>query len=89
MIDRCKEQVKGEGQWGWLHPHQCTKKLWKDGFCKIHHPESVAKRQEESLRKWHEKMDNTPLAKALRRIEKLEKENQLLCEEIKTLKEAT
>lgn len=37
--------------------HLCQNKVWKDGWCRVHHPESVAKR--------HEKYENW------RRLEKV------------------
>lgn len=34
------------------HSHQCEKKIWKDGFCKQHHPDEVRKRDEIRQDKW-------------------------------------
>lgn len=30
------------------HDHQCTRKAWKDGYCKQHHPDSAKERQRKS-----------------------------------------
>jgi hypothetical protein len=80
-VERCKEQVSGEGRFGSFYPHRCSKPIWKEGYCKIHHPESVKIRQEKSKERWEEKRENEPiirLIKAENRIKKLEEENQLL-----------
>ena len=45
---RCDVSVSGYGRFGWVHPHQCRRKIWKDGFCKQHHPSSVKNRMAES-----------------------------------------
>ena len=39
----CSESVLYPGSMG--HYHGCTKPVWKDGFCKVHHPESVDARR--------------------------------------------
>jgi hypothetical protein len=73
---RCKKNIYDS----W-HPHQCKLKLWKDGFCKIHHPESVKIRNEKNMKEWEEKQKNSPLAqleRAINRIRELERENEVL-----------
>ena len=70
---KCKESV----MWDSWHSRQCTRKIWKDGFCKQHHPETVKARQEESARKWEERRKQEPWYKlkvALERIAELEAE---------------
>ncbi len=37
---KCKETVYPNERWGSFHPHQCHKNIWKDGYCKQHHPET-------------------------------------------------
>lgn len=61
---KCKASVSNGGKWGWLHPHQCKRKPWKDGWCKQHHPDTESKklqesqeRREASHRLWLEKQD--------------------------------
>ena len=44
-----------------FHSRQCMRKAVKDGYCKQHHPDAVAKRREESDRKYEEKMKRDPL----------------------------
>lgn len=46
--DKCQKIVYPNERWGSFHGYQCTKSLWKDGFCKVHHPKSVEKRHKES-----------------------------------------
>ncbi len=79
---RCQEMVSPKEPWGGFYQHQCSRKSWKDGYCKTHHPDTVKDRQEKSDRRWREKMDNSPLTLAYKKIKELEAE-------IKRLKEAT
>ena len=39
---------------------QCLRRPWRDGWCRQHHPESEAKRQEESRQRWESKLKNRP-----------------------------
>ena len=76
-MEQCKERVSNNG-WHW---HTCRKPIWKDGYCKIHHPESVQKRIEKSIEKEKEKYELSPLGRleeAQKEIEKLKKENEKL-----------
>jgi len=41
----CQALVPGTGTWGWLHKHQCSRKAKADGFCTIHHPDTIKKRK--------------------------------------------
>ena len=52
MRENCIEDVADSGG---FYFHKCTNPIWKDGYCKIHHPESVKKRQEKSEIRWKEK----------------------------------
>ena len=57
------------------HSHQCTRKIWKDGYCKQHHPNTVKARNEESNKRWEEKRKQSPRYKleiAQKRIQYLE-----------------
>jgi hypothetical protein len=54
MSERCKERVMT----GW-HFHQCSRNAVNDGYCKQHHPESIAARQVESDKKFREKMQQS------------------------------
>lgn len=41
--DRCKQKLmKG------FHTFSCSRKAWKDGYCKQHHPDSVEERRKKS-----------------------------------------
>ena len=60
---------------------QCRRKIWKNGYCKQHHPDTVKKRREESNRRYEEKRTHEPwyvLQKARERIAALEAENATL-----------
>lgn len=77
---KCKERVSSDTGFGF---YPCSRKAWKDGYCKQHHPESVAKRQEESKRKYEEKKKQSAwykLTEAKKRIKELEEENWKLKE---------
>jgi TolA-binding protein len=60
----------------------CSKPHWKDGFCKIHHPDSVASRRAESEVLAEEKFQNSPW----QIIKKLHDKIRMLESEIKRLK---
>ena len=40
--ERCKQTVYPNDRWGAFHPHQCSKFATKDGYCKTHHPDTLA-----------------------------------------------
>ena len=40
--ERCKKTIYTNRGFS---SHQCTRKIWKDRFCKIHHPDNVKARQ--------------------------------------------
>jgi hypothetical protein len=54
----CKEQVFRD----W-HNYPCSRKAWKDGYCKQHHPDSVKARDAERTRKWEVKKEESPYRK--------------------------
>ena len=61
--------------WEGFHDHRCFRKTWKDGYCKQHHPDTVAERRRKSMEKWEEKRKQEPwyrLQRANERIKELE-----------------
>jgi hypothetical protein len=81
---RCKKRVYDQGCWD-FHGHQCTRKVWKDGFCKQHHPNTEKMRRVEAERKLEKKWEKDPvnilrkaLEKAQAQIKELEAENARL-----------
>lgn len=56
-VPRCKKTVFPSDRWGAFHPHQCTRKATKDGYCKTHHPDAEKERGEKSHAKYLEKME--------------------------------
>ncbi len=62
---RCKEMV-----WAGYHKHQCSRKRWKDGYCKQHHPDSVAKRREEQTKRYEQRRKEAPWYR-MREMQKL------------------
>ena len=76
----CKELV-----WQGMFSYRCSRKAWKDGYCKQHHPDTVAERNRKAqLRyeaKWEEKKANDPWRKlevANARIAELEEQLRVL-----------
>lgn len=61
--ERCKASVPFGGRR--VDFHQCTRKPWKDGWCKQHHPDSVAERRAQSKSRWKQRqaqrLANSPL----------------------------
>jgi len=45
--EQCKHNVYAD----W-HTHQCPRKAWKDGYCKQHHPDTIAERDRKRREKW-------------------------------------
>ena len=79
--EECKERVMHG-----YHLSQCSRKAVKDGYCKQHHPDSVAKRKEENEALWKKKQAESPwakLEKASLRIGVLEASHQKLLEALK------
>jgi len=83
MDDKCKTKVYGRGLT--FRGSRCSKPIWKDGYCKTHHPETVKKRPEDSDRKYQEKLANDPVHKMRREIERLNETVAILQARIKEL----
>lgn len=43
----------------------CSNPHWKDGFCKVHHPDSVKERYEKSRARYSEKLKDDPFHKMI------------------------
>lgn len=52
MSGRCKERVWN----GQFSDYPCSRKDWKDGYCKQHHPDSVKKRRDDAYARFTAKM---------------------------------
>jgi len=73
--ERCSEKVRDEGMWPTFH--SCKNKVWKDGYCKQHHPDTVAARRAARGKRYEEKEKQSPwykLKQANKRIAELEAE---------------
>jgi len=69
--DRCKASVYHATIW---ESHQCSRKPWKDGWCKQHHPDTIAERERIRDLRYKQKRANGPwerLARAQKEIEQL------------------
>lgn len=53
--ERCAATVHDGGRS--VRFHQCERRIWQDGWCKQHHPETVKKRQEEGNRRYRAQQD--------------------------------
>ena len=51
--ERCKQRVY-DGSRMDFSGHQCTRKAVRDGFCNVHHPDSVKARQVASQKRYEE-----------------------------------
>ena len=76
---QCKQWVYGGSRFD-CSEHQCARKPILDGFCKQHHPDAIAKRAEESKRRYDDKWDNSVEMKLIRATNKLEKAEQALAQ---------
>lgn len=70
----CKHTVYTNTRYGSFHGHQCTRKAVKDGWCNLHHPKAIEKRQKEKEERQNKAFDNSLLGQAYKRIRKLEAE---------------
>jgi hypothetical protein len=74
--EHCKEKI-----WQGMSCYPCSRKAWKDGYCKQHHPFTVAERRKNSQAKWAEQKANDPWLKlevANARIAELEEQIRVL-----------
>ena len=63
----CSKRVYSDGS---FREHMCQSPHWKDGYCKIHHPETARARQAKRENKWKEQQK---VWDRQRRIQKAEK----------------
>lgn len=71
----CKKTVIGESGW---HPHQCSRKSVRDGYCKQHHPDAAKKRREDSDHRYKEQEEQSTWARLERCEKRLAKSCALL-----------
>jgi len=90
MSEKCKERVFPNDKWGAFYPHRCNFNAVKDGYCTIHHPEYVKKKDKRVHERAIAKQKRTPeyrlrlkLEQALEEIEELKKKNRKLKKRIK------
>ena len=75
--NRCKQEIRIAGL-SWPRWTQCSFKIVKDGYCKIHHPDYIKKKREEKRK------NSLPVKymEARKHIEKLEKKVKKLEREL-------
>lgn len=56
--ERCKKRVMYTAIYQGGHSKQCTRYAVKDGYCKVHHPDEVAKRGEHRVKR----LEATPIS---------------------------
>jgi len=64
--NKCKQEVWHDA---WHHG-TCSRSAIKGGYCKVHHPESVAIREKKKEERYQKKLDASPFAK-IGRLEKV------------------
>jgi len=69
--NRCKASISGEGKYGSFHAHQCSRKPWKDGWCKQHHPDTEAARRKQNEERYQQKRALSPLSQLYRANEEI------------------
>lgn len=79
--ENCKASVSSRA--GWMI-HQCSRKIWKDGWCKQHHPESIAERDRKTDERYETKRANSVYGRLERCQAKLTKAMEILIECEKT-----
>lgn len=65
MTDRCKKVLR-QG----FHTYSCSKPASRDGYCGVHHPEAVAKRNAKTAARWDAKRRASDLRYAEQRAER-------------------
>lgn len=72
--ERCAAAVPFGGRM--MGSHQCSRKPWKDSWCKQHHPDSETKRREESDKRYKAKLEarerNNPYVKLSKANEQID-----------------
>ena len=76
---KCQTSVITPGMRG-MFTHQCTRKVWKDGFCKLHHPETVAIREVKKTEAYNERQKHSAWGLVLSYKEKLDVANVRIAE---------
>jgi hypothetical protein len=69
--EKCQRQLYR----GTYHSSPCKRNVWKDGYCRIHHPETVAARHAKREARWEEEKKQSAwykLEQAEKRIAELE-----------------
>ncbi len=79
--EQCKETVYDALR---RKSFNCSRNATKDGYCKQHHPDAVAKRNKETEARWEAKRKCSPEYKLRLTIEKI-KELEAEIEELKAI----
>lgn len=67
-VTRCKQRFMPEGSY---HMKQCSREATCDGYCKQHHPDTIAERRRKKDEAWKEKQAKDPLVLAHLRIKEV------------------
>jgi hypothetical protein len=68
-MDYCKAMASGAVS-HILGKRRCMRKTWKDGFCQLHHPDTIKAKDAAKRKKYDEQTENMRLARALEAAEK-------------------
>lgn len=72
-MSRCKTEVPQRGM-AFARWAQCSRKSWKDGYCKQHHPDTVEARNIKLRKQYEEKQKNQPYYRLRNLIDQRRKE---------------
>jgi hypothetical protein len=78
--EQCKKMI-----WSEYRQYRCSRKAWKDGYCKQHHPEEIAVRKKDRYEKWTAKWELEREKSPQRRLEKANIEIARLREALKDI----
>lgn len=84
-VKRCKERVHNPGTTVFFH--RCPFRVVRDGYCKVHHPDSYEQRREKSDMLWHARRKRDPLFLAHQEIKRLNKRIRELQKELRQVNE--
>jgi hypothetical protein len=79
-VGRCKKMM-----WSVYREYQCSRKAWKDGYCKQHHPEEVKIKREKRQEAWNAKWELAREKSPQRQLEKANIEIARLREALKDI----
>lgn len=72
---RCSETVTSPDGW---RTYQCQRNATRDGFCKQHHPDSVAERDRQKDERFKKKQESSPWHRLARANEEIARQKKII-----------